>query len=131
MSFYRTIITAVAALGLATSVFADDATTTTTTTTPADSSAATTTQATTDTSAAATTTTTTTEATAEKVNVNTATAKELAKVKGLSSAQAKAIVFYRKKHGEFKSLDDLKMVKGLKKMNDEKMKGVQDQLTTG
>lgn len=116
MSFYRTLIAAVAALGLATSVFAADETSTTSSTTE---------------TPAASTETTTTTTTDQKVNVNTATAKELMKVKGLNGAKAKAIVNYRKKHGDFKSLDDLKDVKGMKKMNEKTMQEIQDQLTTG
>lgn len=119
MSFYRKLFAVVAAMGLATSVFAADETTTAQ---PADMQA----------------TTSTTEATqaaapAEqgKVNVNTATAKELAKVDGLSKSKAAAIVSYRKKHGEFKTLDDLKEVKGFKKMNEDEMKKLQDKLTIG
>jgi competence ComEA-like helix-hairpin-helix protein len=124
MSFYRTFITAVAAMGLATSVFAADETTTTTQ--PAADTTATTTAAP---ATETTTTSTTTEQT--KVNVNTATAKELAKVDGLSKSKAAAIVSFRKKHGDFKSLDDLKEVKGFKKMNEDDMKKLQDKLTIG
>ncbi|MHB1949048.1 MAG: ComEA family DNA-binding protein [Gammaproteobacteria bacterium] len=125
MSFYRTFITAVAAMGLATSVFAADETTTTTTQ-PADMNATT---AATTTETTSTTTSATTEQTQTKVNINTATAKELAKVDGLNKSKAAAIVSYRKKHGEFKSLDDLKEVKGFKKMNEDDMKKLQDRLT--
>ena len=64
-----------------------------------------------------------------KVNLNKADAKELTKVKGLNSAKARAIVSYRKKHGDFKTLDELAKVKGFKKMKSEKLKEVQDQLT--
>ena len=53
------------------------------------------------------------------------------KVKGLNAARAKAIVTYRKKHGDFKSIDELKEVKGFKKMNEKKMQEYQDQLTVG
>jgi competence protein ComEA len=66
-----------------------------------------------------------------KVNLNTATAKELSKLKGLTNAKARAIVSYRKKHGEFKSLEDLKEVKGLKKMKPDQLKDLEDQLTLG
>lgn len=132
MSIYRSIIAAVAAMTMAGAVLADDtaapATTDTTAqpaaTQPADQSAAPSTPATTDQSAAA-------PADQAKVNVNTATAKDLMQVKGLNAAKAKAIVSYRKKHGDFKTLDDLKMVKGFKKMKDDDMKAIQDQLTTG
>ena len=123
MSFYRSVVAAVAAMTLAGAVFADDAATTTTTDT--------TTQTATQPADQSTDQAASTTADQTKVNVNTATAKELMKVKGLNAAKAKAIVSYRKKHGDFKSLDDLKMVKGFKKMKDEDMKEVQDQLTTG
>src|SRR5579862_7829903 len=100
MSFYRSLITAVAALGLATSVFAADETTNN-----AQSPAADTAKQAVQTADASSTTTTTTTTTTEKVDINKATAKDLMKVKGLTSAKAKAIVAYRKKHGDFKSLD--------------------------
>lgn len=47
------------------------------------------------------------------VNVNTATAAELASVKGIGHAKAEAIVAYREKNGPFKSTDDLDNVKGI------------------
>lgn len=53
--------------------------------------------------------------TMEKVNINTADAKELAKVKGVGIKKAKAIVKYRTKGGEFKDLDGLLKVKGINK----------------
>jgi competence protein ComEA len=46
------------------------------------------------------------------VNINTATAEELDAVKTISPAKAKAIVDYRTQNGPFKSLDELKKVKG-------------------
>lgn len=114
MSFYRTILAAVAAVAIATPVFADDTANTTTTT------EATTTTQTTDTTSA------TTDA---KVNVNKASAKELMKVKGLNASKARSIVAYRKKHGDFKSIEDLNNVKGFKKVKPDTMKEIQDQLT--
>lgn len=124
MSFYRTFIAAVAAMGLATSVFAADEATSTTAqpSTPSATQVATN-DATQATAPAA--------AEQDKVNINTATAKDLMKVKGLNGAKAKAIVAYRKQHGDFKSLDELKDVKGFKKMSEKTMKKVQDQLTVG
>ncbi len=53
------------------------------------------------------------------------------KVKGMGAARAKAIVMYRKKHGDFKSTDELKEVKGFKKMNEKKMNELTEQLTVG
>jgi comEA protein len=118
MSFYRTFIAAIAAMGLATAVFAEDTTATT------QAPAAEATQAAAPTTADAT-------ATVEKVNINKANAKELAKVKGLTVTKAKAIVAFRKKHGDFKSVEDLKEVKGFKKMDEKTMQEIADQLTVG
>ena len=64
-----------------------------------------------------------------KVNVNTATLKDLLKIKGLNKAKSKNILGYRKKHGDFKSLDDLKLVKGFKKIKPEQLKQIEDQLS--
>lgn len=64
-----------------------------------------------------------------KVNMNEATFEELIKVKGLSKSKAKNIISYRKKQGNFKSVEELNLVKGFKKMNNEKLKAVQEQLT--
>jgi competence protein ComEA len=47
------------------------------------------------------------------INVNTATAAELATMKGIGDAKAKAIVDYRQKNGPFKTVDDLKNVSGI------------------
>lgn len=46
------------------------------------------------------------------VNINTATVEQLDAVKGIGASKAKAIVDYRNKNGPFKSVDDLKNVKG-------------------
>ena len=121
MSFFRTFIAAVAAMGLASAVFAaDEATTTNQPATPATTATTTT-----------TTTTDTTTTTQEKVNINKATVKELMAVKGMNASKAKAIVAYRKKNGDFKSMDDLKQVKGFKKMDEKTMQAIEDQLTIG
>jgi competence protein ComEA len=123
MSFYRSVLAAIAAMTLVAPVFADDTTTTTGTTT------GTTTEQTASTGDNATTTTTTTTTEQAKVDVNKATAKELMKVKGISSSRAKAIISYRKKNGDFKSLDDLTKVSGFKNINTKTLKGIQDQLS--
>lgn len=47
------------------------------------------------------------------INLNTATATELATLKGIGPAKAQAIVEHRDKNGPFKSIDDLKMVRGI------------------
>jgi competence protein ComEA len=51
---------------------------------------------------------------AESVDINAADASTLAgAIKGIGPARAAAIVQYRNEHGPFKSVDDLKMVKGV------------------
>ena len=48
------------------------------------------------------------------VNVNTADAATIsAELKGVGLSKAMAIVEYRKKHGPFKTADDLSLVKGI------------------
>lgn len=48
-----------------------------------------------------------------KVNINTASAKELATLAGIGEAKAKAIVEYRKANGKFNNAKDLEKVKGI------------------
>jgi competence protein ComEA len=59
---------------------------------------------------------------ASKINPNKATAVELELALGLSTKEAKTIVEYREKNGEFKSFDDLKKVPDVdaKKLADKK-----------
>ena len=48
------------------------------------------------------------------VDINTADAETLAtELNGIGLAKAKAIVEYRQKHGPFKNLEDLSLVKGI------------------
>lgn len=48
------------------------------------------------------------------VNVNTATASEIAEAAtGIGPVKAQAVVKYRKAHGAFSSIDGLKKVKGI------------------
>jgi comEA protein len=133
MSLYRKLLVAVATMGLATFVFAADEGTTTTST---DSTTGTTdTQSATPTTTTETTTTTTPTtsdaSSTDKIDLNKATVRELMKVKGINAARAKAIVTFRKKHGDFKTVDDLKEVKGFKKLSDKKYQEIADQFTAG
>ncbi|SRR5579875_3775429 len=48
-----------------------------------------------------------------KVNINTATSKQLQEIVELSPAEADAILKYREKNGEFKDLADLEKVPGI------------------
>lgn len=57
------------------------------------------------------------------VNLNSASVEELDAVKGISPAKAKAIVDYRSKNGPFKSLDELKSVKGFGDKSVAKLQG--------
>ena len=48
------------------------------------------------------------------VNLNTASRDELVTVPGIGPAKAQAIVEHRKTHGPFKTVDDLRQVKGFR-----------------
>ena len=58
-----------------------------------------------------------------QVNINTATREQLDGLKGIGPTKAQAIVDYRSKNGPFKSLDDLKNVKGFGEKSIAKLKG--------
>ena len=62
------------------------------------------------------------KAAGQKVNVNKASAEELAKTLAISQADAGAIVQYRAKNGNFKNLEALKSVPGIdgKKIEEQK-----------
>jgi competence protein ComEA len=62
------------------------------------------------------------------VNINTASADELATVSGIGPAKAAAIVEHRDKNGQFKSVDDLKLVRGI---GDKMLEQLRPQLTVG
>jgi len=47
------------------------------------------------------------------VNINTATKEELTSIKGIGDKRAQEIIDYRKKNGDFKSVDDLEKVPGI------------------
>ncbi len=51
----------------------------------------------------------------KKVNINTASAKELQQLAGVGPKYAKAIVDYRTKNGKFKKAEDIMKVKGIGK----------------
>lgn len=56
----------------------------------------------------------TAKATTGTININTASAEEISSaLKGVGMKKAQAIVAYRKSHGNFKTIDQLKEVKGI------------------
>ncbi|PKO35213.1 MAG: competence protein ComE [Betaproteobacteria bacterium HGW-Betaproteobacteria-7] len=62
------------------------------------------------------------------VNINTASVAELDAVKGIGPSKAKAIVEHRDKNGPFKSVDDLKEVKGF---GDKSLDKLRSELSVG
>jgi len=65
----------------------------------------------------------------KSVDINAASAKQLAALKGIGDKKAQAIVQYRQQHGRFKEVDDLMKVRGVgpkllarvKRMNAQKL----------
>jgi len=49
----------------------------------------------------------------KKININTASAKELEELPGIGPVLAEKIVSYREANGPFKSIDELKKVSGI------------------
>lgn len=112
MSFYRLFVSAIAAMAITAPVFADDtssmgATSDQTQAQPATPS---------DTQATGDQHSTSNTAQQAQVDLNKASVSDLMRVKGLSASKARAIVAYRKKHGDFKTVNDLAKVKGFTHM---------------
>jgi competence protein ComEA len=61
-----------------------------------------------------------------KVNINTATAKELENLSGVGPKTAEKIVTYRQEHGEFASVEQLRQVPGI---GDKKLAAIQDMIS--
>ncbi|MDI1471625.1 helix-hairpin-helix domain-containing protein [Thermodesulfovibrio sp. 1176] len=64
----------------------------------------------------------------EKIDINTATAKELMKLPGIGAVLAERIVEYREVNGKFKNIEEIKKVKGIGNAKFEKIK---DMITVG
>ena len=47
------------------------------------------------------------------LDINTASAEEFVKVKGIGEKKAERIISYRNEHGKFNSIDELTNVKGI------------------
>ncbi len=63
-----------------------------------------------------------------KINLNTATAEELDKIPGVGPARAKAILDYRSEHGSFKTIEEIKNIKGI---GDKSFENIKDLITVG
>src|SRR5258708_4151171 len=57
------------------------------------------------------------------VNINNATREELDALKGIGPVKAQAIIDYRNQNGPFKSIDDIKKVKGIGDKTFDEIKG--------
>lgn len=64
----------------------------------------------------------------DKININTATVEELAKLQRVTPKLAADIAEYRARNGNFKTIDDLKKVKGF---DDKLLKLNKDLITIG
>ncbi len=58
----------------------------------------------------------------KKVNVNTASKKELVSLPGIGEGIAEALMIYRDEHGRFASVEELKKVKGIGPKKFEKLR---------
>ncbi len=118
MSFYRLFVSAIAAVAITAPVFADDngvgaSSDQTQAAQPANSN---------DMQAAGDQQGATTQQ--AQVDLNKATVADLLKVKGVTASKARAIVAFRKKHGEFKTVQDLAKVKGFVHMKSDDFKAI-------
>lgn len=73
-------------------------------------------------------TTTSSENIGNKININTADATELDKIPGIGPARAADIITYRESHGGFKSIEEIKNIKGI---GDKTFESMKDLITVG
>jgi competence ComEA-like helix-hairpin-helix protein len=58
-----------------------------------------------------------------KININTATAEQLAMLPGVSLKKAQWLIDYRAQNGNFKNIEDLRKIPGIKQKKIDKIKG--------
>ncbi len=64
----------------------------------------------------------------DKININTASAADLDKLPGVGPARAAEIISYRESHTGFKTIEDLKNIKGI---GDKTFESLKDLVTVG
>lgn len=64
----------------------------------------------------------------DKININTADLTELDKIPGIGPARANDIVNYRNSHGGFKTIEEIKNIKGI---GDKTFESMKDLITVG
>ena len=63
-----------------------------------------------------------------KININTSDASQLDKIPGVGPARAADIINYRESHGNFKSIEEIKNIKGI---GDKTFESMKDLITIG
>lgn len=64
----------------------------------------------------------------DKININTASAEELDKLPNIGPARAADIISYREQNGGFKSIEEIKEIKGI---GDKSFEKIKDLITVG
>ena len=63
-----------------------------------------------------------------KLDINSCSIEDLQSIEEISKTKAKNIISYRKVHGKFKSLSEIKLVKGFKRLSEKNLKNLENYL---